>query len=171
MAKRLPTFETSVKAIVRELEERAGLPHLITKKATKGEREPRGTRIRKYGLTPEEVYMQYAPEGTAPERLLFGWLKRHGYMFTFQRPILGGRLPGGAVVDFVIYDKQPPIILRIMSYWHTSLSAQWSDALQKDRLMELGYQVVDLWEYDINTVAKVAETMRSIMYGAPKIGE
>ena len=164
-------FETSVKAVVRELEEKAKLPHIHTRKAAKGKREPRGTRIRKYGLTPEERYMLLAPEGTAPERLLFGWLKRHGFMFSFQQPVMGGRSPGGAVVDFIIYDKYPPIALRVMSYWHTSLAAQWHDELQRERLIEVGYQVEDVWEYDINTVSKLDKTMRRILYGTPALGE
>lgn len=163
---KLPTAN----AVLRRMERESGIPALRWPKAKKGPKEPRGTRLRRYGLTPEERYMQYAPEGTSPERLLFGWLMRHDFMFEFQAPLMGGRTPGGAVVDFIIYDKQPPIILRIMSYWHESASAQWNDQIQRDALETLGYQVEDVWEREINTVEDVDETMRHILFGAPKFG-
>ena len=162
--KKLPTVNTTL----RELERKAGLPHLSWPRAKKGRKEPRGTRIRRYSLTPEERYMQYAPEGTAPERLLFGWLKRHNFMFEYQTPLMGGRVPGGAVVDFIIYDKYPPIIIRIMSYWHEAAAVQWNDQIQRNGLEALGYQVEDVWEREINTVERVDEKMRHIIYGAPK---
>ena len=162
-------FPKSGRAALRQIET-PGLPALRWKRTSKGKPEPLGTRLRKYGLTPEEIYMQHAPEGTAPERLLFGWLKRHGFLFQFQQPVLGGRAPGGAVIDFVLFDKFPNIALRIMSYWHDSPEAKWADDIQRANLEELGLEVIDLWEGEINTVEKVDQKMREILFGAPKFG-
>ncbi len=132
---------------------------------------PKGTRLRKYSLTPEEQLMRYAPEGTAPERLVFGWLVVHQFTFTFQEAVAGGRaIPGGAVVDFVIYDKIPPIALRVMSYWHEPATQQVADAIQAEMLMEYGYRVEDVWEWEINTYEKVSGKMMEILYGTPKFG-
>ena len=148
---------------------RQKLPILKLRKGIKGRPQPTGTRLRKYGLTPEEQYMQYAPEGTKPERLVFGWLLKHKFMFDFQQPVMGGRIPGGAVVDFIIYDKQPPIALRIMSFWHESPEVKWTDDIQAENLFQLGYQVEDVWEREINTLDKVDYKMRQIIFGAPKM--
>lgn len=112
--------------------------------------------------------MQYAPEGTAPERLVFGWLKRHHFMFEYQTPLMGGRVPGGAIVDFIIYDKSPPIVIRVQSYWHEAAVVRWNDQIQRDGLEALGYVVEDVWEREINTVERVDSKMRQIIFGAPK---
>jgi len=147
------------------------VPRIRPTRYAKGRPIPLGTRLRKYGLTPEETYAQYAPEGTTPERILFGWLRQHGFTFAFQSPLMGGRaVPGGAIVDFIIYDKFPPLIIRIMSYWHESVDAKWRDQIQLAGLTELGYRVEDVWEYEINTVKKVDQKMRTVLFGAPKWG-
>jgi len=143
-------------------------PRLKLRKGLKGRIGLRGTRISKYGMTPEEELMKYAPEGTKPERMVFGWLVRHGYSFEFQESVAGGRIPGGAVVDFCVYDKYPPMAIRIQSYWHESAEVQWSDSIQLDTLINMGFQVEDIWEYEVNTVAKVDRKMREVIFGAPK---
>lgn len=146
------------------------LPRLRYRRARKGKPEPRGTRIAKYALTPEERLAGLAPEGSTPERMLFGWLVKHRFSFTYQEPVMGGRAPGGAIIDFVIYDKQPPIAIRIQSYWHKGLDVRWMDDIQAAALLELGFQVEDVWEYEINTVNRLDRKMRTILFGAPKFG-
>jgi len=143
-------------------------PILKWRRAPKGRPEPRGTRLRKYGLTPEQRLAQYAPEGTTPERMVFGWLKTHNFIFDFQQPVLGGRVPGGAVVDFFVYDLHPPRILRIMSYWHKPLAVQWADEIQRETLLDLGFIVEDIEEWEINTYEKLDSKMREVLYGAPR---
>jgi hypothetical protein len=144
------------------------VPRIKWRRATKGSNIPRGTALRGYGLTQEEKLLQYAPEGTGPERLVYGWLKTHDFLFTFQESILGGRAPGGAILDFVVYDKQPPVVIRIMSYWHDAAPVAMADSIQAEALLEMGYTVEDVWERDINTVAKVNRKMQEILFGAPK---
>lgn len=145
-------------------------PKLTFPKEPKGDVEVRGTRITKHGLSPEEQLMRYAPEGTKPERMLFGWLKMRGLSFGFQQPLMGGRLPGGAVVDFIIYDNLPPLVIRVQSYWHESASAQWMDSVQRDALENLGYQVEDIWEKDLQTYEDINQIMNHILYGFPRLG-
>lgn len=136
-----------------------------TNKGRSNDPFPKGTRIKKFGLTPEEELMKIAPEGTKPERLLYGWLVTHDIPFSYQEPYLGGRVPGGAIIDFVIFEKHPPIVIRIMSYWHKSPSMQWRDSIQYDALVNLGLYVVDLWEREINTIDKVEREMQKILFG------
>jgi len=146
-----------------------GVPRIKWRHPAKGEAEPTGRRLSKYGLTEEEKLMQYAPEGSAPERLVFGWLVRNDIIFQYQVSVAGGRaIPGGAVLDFVIYEKDPPIVLRIQSYWHESASMQWADEIQMEMLTEIGFRVEDVYESEVNTVARVDQTMREILFGAPR---
>lgn len=163
------TFPTSRYEALEEYET-SGVPTLKWRRATKGKSEPLGTRLRKYGLTPEEQLMQYAPGGSKPERMVFGWLLRHKFIFEFQVSVLGGRAPGGAVIDFVIYDKVPAIALRVQSFWHAPPEVKWADDIQAQNLTEMGYQVEDVWESDVNTIDRVDATMQHIMFGAPKMG-
>jgi len=143
-------------------------PRLSLRKGKRGKPDIRGTRISKYGMTLEERYAGMAPEGTNPERLMYGWLMKHGFLFTYQEPIGGGRIPGGAVIDFTVYDKVPPLAIRIMSYWHESAEAKWADDVQAWMLMENGFTVEDVWEWEITTLDKLDRKMQEIMFGAPK---
>jgi len=155
-----------------EVFRKSSIPQIRLPKTRKGLPQPAGTRLRKHGMTPEERLAQYAPasSSTIPERMVFGWLKTHNFMFTFQDPVMGGRVPGGAVVDFIVYDKTPPVVIRIMSYWHKSTAVQTGDDIQMEMLISLGYQVEDVWEVEVSTVERVDEKMRQVFYGAPKIG-
>jgi len=137
---------------------------------TKGEHIKRG-RILKFGLTPEQQLMQYAPEGSTPERMVFGWLVMHNISFLWQESVLGGRaIPGGAVLDFVILHKATPIVVRIMSYWHKNAEQEWKDDLSLGALLDIGLVVEDVWEYEINTYDKVDKKMQEILYGRARHG-
>lgn len=155
-----------------EVFSKSSIPQIKLPKTTKGLPQSAGTKLRKHGMTPEERLAQYAPAGSSsvPERMVFGWLKTHNFLFTFQDPVMGGRVPGGAVVDFIVYDKTPPVVIRIMSYWHKSPLVQIGDDIQMDMLLNLGYQVEDVWESEVNTVERVDEKMRQVFYGAPRVG-
>lgn len=101
----------------------------------------------------EEAAKQGVP-GTLPERIVWKWLEDQGFRFITQGPEFGGRLVlGGAVVDFIVYDiAGRTVALRVMGdYWHgpTFPGRQARDDEQHDRLLEMGYLVVDLWESDI----------------------
>jgi len=145
------------------------IPNLRHKRASKGKPAAIG-RVWKHGLTPEELLMRIAPAGTAPERMLFGWLVTHGISFTFQEPVLGGRVPGGAIIDFVIYEVEPPLAIRVQSYWHTSGESMLHDEVQAGVLMDLGFSVQDIWEFEVNTVERVNLKMRELLYGFNRRG-
>jgi len=55
-----------------------------------------------------------------------------------------------------------------MSYWHRMPGTQLNDELQRDALEALGFRVVDIWEYEVNSYDKVNMKMREIIYGMPK---
>ncbi len=75
---------------------------------------------------PIEVYGQ-GSSGTVPEAVLHGGLLSRGYgfrkgspSFDFQDPRLGGRkLPGGAVVDLVVYERGRVGGVRVSSIYHS----------------------------------------------------
>jgi len=88
---------------------------------------------------------------TLPEKLVYQWLTKRGILFQFQTSLLGGRLErGGAVTDFLLYDRVPQLVIRVQgSYWHKDIDRKADDQLQKERLINEGYAVVDAWEEDI----------------------
>jgi len=161
------TFPKSAKAAVDALGKQrlkfrpATLPKLSAAKRA---------RPTKYGYTPEELLELDATGGyrlSGPEKRVSGWLNRHDIPFESQVELMGGRVPGGAVVDFVIYMGFPPLIIRIQSYWHETISARANDDLQRNSLEELGYRVEDVWEHEIQTEDEVHWTMMKVIYGRP----
>jgi very-short-patch-repair endonuclease len=123
-----------------------------------------GSRIKKYSLTPDEWLMGDI-EGSKPERLIYGWLIRHDIPFRYQSPLLGGRVPGGAIVDFIINLRAVPLIIRVMGYYHRDPLQAINDDLQRNALESIGWQVRDVWDFEVNTAEKVQDKMLEILYG------
>lgn len=141
-------------------------PRLRWKGPNKGDPFPKGTRLKEFGMTPEERLMNYAPvESTVPEKLVYGWLVTHDIPFKYQEQFFGGRLPGGAIVDFMIFEVSHPIALRIMSFWHEAPEMQWHDEVQRGMLMEMDITVTDVYEHEINTADKLDIKMMEVLYG------
>ena len=144
------------------------VPRPKLKRPSKGDPIPTRSRLTQWGKTAEEKLMELAPEGSQPERMVYGWLIRHGVPFEFQVPLMGGRVPGGAIVDFVLHLRETPLIIRIMGYWHDMPGQKTNDELQRDALEQVGWRIEDIWEYEINTEQKVRDKMVEILYGHPK---
>ena len=151
-------------------EEKHFLPRMKRRKKGRGQLPILGTRLSKYGLTREERAVRAAPEeATLPEALVYGWLTRQDIPFEFQVSVMGGRAPGGAIVDFIIHLRMPPLVLRIQGYyWHTLPGQIVSDDLQRDALEMYGYQVEDVWDFDVGTADKCHWTMLGLLYGVRK---
>lgn len=83
------------------------------------------------------------------ERKVWNWLTRNNIPFQTERVMLApAREIGSAVVDFLIPGRN--LILRVMgSYYHSGLKAKARDELSKERLMNQGYIVIDLWEENL----------------------
>ena len=98
------------------------------------------------------------------EKKVWSWLTRNNIPFQTERVMLAeAREIGSAVVDFLIPDKN--LILRVMgSYWHSGLKAKARDELSKERLINQGYIVVDLWEETLSD-ARIERTMRMAIQG------
>ena len=124
--------------------------------------------VRLYGLSRLEAYAKDSPgDASIPERLVYAWLVKHGIPFSYQYALMGGHVPGGAIVDFVIRLRNPPVILRIMGYYwhHKSPATQINDDLQLESLEDLRYIVEDIWDYEVNTLKKLFAKMNSVIYG------
>jgi hypothetical protein len=158
--------KTAHQAIIQAVGQ--NFPRLKPIQNAKGDYIRLGSKYHKVGLTQEEELMKYASKGTKPERMLFGWLIEHDIAFSYQVAYFGGRaIPGGAVVDFVIWDLAQPIIIRVQSWWHRDNAVKWADDIQAEKLREMGARVEDVWENELNSVARVDETMRGVLYGQP----
>jgi very-short-patch-repair endonuclease len=98
------------------------------------------------------------------EKKVWDWLVKNDIPFETEQTLLAeAREVGSAVVDFLLPDKN--IILRVMgSYWHSGLTAKARDEFAKERLLNQGYIVVDLWEQNLSD-DKIDKTMRLALEG------
>ena len=98
------------------------------------------------------------------EKKVYNWLTRNNILFQTEQVMLAeAREIGSAVVDFLLPDKN--LIIRVMgSYWHSGLTAKARDELAKERLINQGYTVVDIWEENL-TDDKIEKTMRLALQG------
>ncbi len=93
------------------------------------------------------------------ELKLFYALKKRSITFSTQVNYEGGKgILGGMAVDFILFDYG--LVLRVMGPWHTFPNARSRDELQRVYLSGRGFNVVDLWEQDIeNLDAVLARTL------------
>jgi hypothetical protein len=149
-----------------------GAPILKIRPVPKGKPVKTGAKlVSRRGISAEEMLAAGAPKGSLPERMVYGWLVKNHVSFAWQTSIDGGRVPGGQVLDFVLYDKAFPVVIRLQSYWHSGADKVLTDEVQLNILLQSGYIVEDVWEWEINTISKLDNKMRQILYGAPKFRE
>ncbi len=90
-----------------------------------------------------------------------------GRDFEFQSKLFGGRqILGGLVADFLLHDRFPPglIINPIGYYWHRySTQLRADDMLDRIRLMQRGYTVVNIHEQDLYD--QLPRAMRAALVG------
>lgn len=98
------------------------------------------------------------------EKKVWSWLAKNNIPFDTERTMLApARELGSATVDFLLPGRN--IILRVMgSYYHSGLTAKARDELSKERLINQGYVVVDLWEPDLAD-DKINRTMELAIEG------
>jgi len=98
------------------------------------------------------------------EKKVHDWLTKNDILFSTQETMFGsyGEL-GSATVDFIIPDRN--LALRVMgSFWHSSMEAKARDEFGKERLINQGYTVVDLYEENLSD-DKVEKTLRLALQG------
>lgn len=100
-----------------------------------------------------------SPFGTIAEMVVFGMLLDGGFYhyigdepsngsFVFQSYELGGRQPGGAVVDFVVFHGNSEIAIRVQSIFHSPKSpfgngaGELRELEQRNRLLTAGFERV-----------------------------
>jgi len=91
---------------------------------------------------------------------VYTWLTKKGIHFEFQSKLIGGysRELGDAEADFVL--RQLEMVWRVMGeYFHRGVTPQARDLIQKVRLQEQGWQVIDLWEEDLKKRLNYTLTM------------
>lgn len=87
--------------------------------------------------------------GSVHERIMYLALLKRKVPFSFQSSIQGGRLElGGMVADFILLDR--PLIIRVQgTTWHATWAGERKDEAQKAVLRGMGYDVVDIWDWEI----------------------
>ncbi len=94
--------------------------------------------------------------GSLPEFLVYRELERRGLQdgvdFTFQSPLMGGRLQrGGAIVDF-LFNNPPDLGISVLgTYYHYGLgsASMARDLMQRAQLAGQGINLVFIDEDDI----------------------
>ena len=82
------------------------------------------------------------------EKKVYAWLVERKIPFTIQQKMFGIGELGSATIDFVFSDRR--LAWRVMGgYWHSTMEAKARDLLGKEKLMEIGYTVIDLQEEDL----------------------
>ena len=84
------------------------------------------------------------------EAIVFGFLTRRKIKFEFQSQLLGGYANelGSATLDFVFRDTDT--CWRILGeYYHRGVTPEARDEIQKVRLQEMGWTVIDIFGDDL----------------------
>ena len=132
-------------------------------------RPRKGTRLPSLRVTLIDELLAIAIPGTftsEPEQIVAGWLTKNEIPFTSQEQFGGGRLPGGAVVDFIInLNPAHPKAIRVQSYWHLTAEAKFFDDVQKAEILATGYEVYDIWEHELRDPDRLETRMWEIVLG------
>jgi hypothetical protein len=102
-----------------------------------------------------EMFVQ-GKKATAPEWRIAQVLDRRGTKYIFQYAIKGGRVPGGAEIDFFVYTAPLPTpILVNGDYWHR-LVKSYHDAMQQSKISSVlgdnANEMLVIWEHEIPTI-------------------
>ena len=121
--------------------------------------------------------------GTVPERLVAAWLVTHNYSYGgsgyvtdatkdwfFQLPLFGGRQYGGAVVDIFVSagasHTEKGLAIRVNGqYWHTGAEVEAKDEAQKQRLINKGVAVEDIFDYQVMDPGLLDTTFNYLLGG------
>jgi very-short-patch-repair endonuclease len=102
----------------------------------------------------EQVY------GSIWERIIYKALVERRIEFDFQSSFQGGRRElGGLAADFVMMDR-PVIINPLGQMWHKGTANEVRDAVQNDLLRGMGYEVLMIWDYEIEPEPAFEDWMR-----------
>lgn len=105
--------------------------------------------------------------GPLDEWYVYWWLSIHVGTdnFQYQGSREGGRkYLGGVIADFIVYDRTPGLVINVQGqYWHRGSEAAAKDMLQKIQYMNMGYDVVFIFEQDIMT--RLDYTMKMALLG------
>jgi hypothetical protein len=105
-----------------------GLSLLVTARMSALGREYLALAYRYFSLNPRlpPSKQGFRTAGTLPELVFLGALLAHGYTpgqhpqgFVFQQALLGGRVPGGSLTDFTIFNSSRPVAVYVDSIYHS----------------------------------------------------
>jgi len=110
----------------------------------------RGPQRSAYGDTELESRAVHDVDATLPERIVIKELERRREDFEFQSSSDGGRLYiEGLAVDFIVYSRNPNVIIDVLSDWDKPpLSNENDMAFKQARLESLGYYYGFLWDQE-----------------------
>ena len=110
-------------------------------------------------VTFEEDYQRWGgrAKGTKPEYIVWRWLTNtkqlvEGVDFQFQSGQFGGRIMfGGVVVDFFFPGLRMAWRVQGERFHLLETADRVRDLMDKQRLFETGFDVIDLWAEDLET--------------------
>ena len=126
------------------------------------------------GEDPLEARASKIPHATLPERIVHKKLAQllgGEDKFVFQRTEGGGRLfIGGFVLDFLILDTLPPLVIEVLGdFWHQAVR-RFADEERALTVISLGYAYAEIWEHDIYASDQLTEQiLRDIIERRPDL--
>lgn len=130
----------------------------------KGYRYPAPKRIAK--IKPARIPSTLVPEketitliqgrmpGSVEEWRMAMGLYKAGYIFEYQKPVLGGYLPGGQIIDFWITSTYLPTPLYVNGkHWHSNGNIEEYKVAKLKKILR-GYirEPVVVWDYELPSV-------------------
>jgi hypothetical protein len=116
----------------------------------------------------EQMYIQNK-KASAPEWRVGKALDRLGVKYQFQKSILGGRVPGGQVLDYYIYTVPLPTPLNVQGEYSHRLAKGYTDALKANQTNELfdnsANPLVLVWERELGSVDQAYMTLKQKLGG------
>lgn len=107
-------------------------------------------------------------EGTLPERIVYKKLVQlvGEQYISFQRLEGGGRnILGGFVLDFLITDRFPPLVIEVLGdFWHKP-SRAFADAERMMAVTNRGYGYFEIWEHEVYHSDELTEKLLSEALG------
>jgi len=85
--------------------------------------------------------------GSTYEQYFYEALVKAKLRFDYQVPFFGGRVRGGTVVDFVVYNPDAVLVYVDGARWHVENKRRaYEDALLRARLQAMGYVIKAIGE-------------------------
>jgi hypothetical protein len=102
---------------------------------------PAAAQSSKNGLAVDPEPAPAMAFGSTYEQYFYEALVKRKKAFEYQVPFFGGRVRGGTIVDFMVYNPDPVLVYVDGARWHQENNRRFEDAMVRAKLVNMGYLV------------------------------